>query len=91
MIDADLDSMRSSGGQFAEELAEAGAEVDCHVLLGTFHAFLNHPLEPSFTDGICLIIDWARETVGTDSVTRIRTSGTWRLPRGAVRQECIAE
>ena len=67
MIDADRDSMRSSGGQFAHELSEAGAQVDYQVLPGTFHAFLNRPTEPSFADGMRLIIAWARETAANQS------------------------
>ena len=61
MIDADRDSMRSSGGQFAQELSAAGTVVDYHVLPGTFHAFLNRPHDQSYTEGMRLIIDWARQ------------------------------
>lgn len=60
MIDADRDSMRASGGQFAQELSEAGVAVDYHVLPGAFHAFLNRPQDPNFTDGLGLIVEWAR-------------------------------
>ncbi|TFB77400.1 alpha/beta hydrolase [Cryobacterium glaciale] len=67
MVDADRDSMRSSGGQFAQELSAAGVAVDYHVLPGTFHAFLNRPHEPSFTDGMRLIIDWARQIEAKDA------------------------
>ncbi|WP_198415976.1 alpha/beta hydrolase [Cryobacterium algoricola] len=59
MVDADRDSMRASGGQFARELVAAGIALDYHVLPGAFHAFLNSPHDPSFADGIRLIIDWA--------------------------------
>jgi acetyl esterase/lipase len=67
MIDSDRDSMRSSGGLFAQELSAAGIMVDYHVLPGTFHAFLNRPQEPSFTDGMRLIIDWAGKQRGSTS------------------------
>jgi acetyl esterase len=60
MIDADRDSMRASGGQFAQELSAAGITVDYHVLPEALHAFLNRPHDPSFTDGLRLIVDWAR-------------------------------
>ncbi len=59
MIDADRDSMRASGGQFALELSAAGIATDYHLLPETFHAFLNRPHEPSFADGLSLIIEWA--------------------------------
>lgn len=59
MIDADHDSMRASGSRFAQELGAAGIAVDYQVLPGTFHAFLNHPQEPSFAEGIDLIAEWA--------------------------------
>ena len=61
MVDADRDSMRSSGDQFAQGLSASGVAVDHHMLLGTFHAFLNRPQEPRFTDGMPLVTDWARD------------------------------
>jgi acetyl esterase/lipase len=61
MIDADRDSMRASGGQFARELSGAGIASSYHVLPETFHAFLNRPNEPVFADGLQLVIDWARD------------------------------
>lgn len=61
MVDADRDSMRASGGQFAQELSAAGIVVDRHVLPGTFHAFLNRPHEPGFAEGARLIVEWARQ------------------------------
>ncbi|WP_442784976.1 alpha/beta hydrolase [Cryobacterium sp. MP_M5] len=64
MVDADRDSMRASGDQFAQELSAAGIAVDYHVLPGTSHAFLNRPQEPSFAAGLRLIIEWARP-IGT--------------------------
>jgi len=60
MLDADRDSMRASGGQFARELATAGIAADYHALPETFHGFLNRPNEPGFEAGLRLIIDWAR-------------------------------
>ncbi|POH60384.1 esterase [Arthrobacter glacialis] len=60
MIDADHDSMRASGGKFAQELSAARIEVDYHVLQGAFHSFLNRPHDPSFADSLDLIVDWAR-------------------------------
>ncbi|WP_170835478.1 alpha/beta hydrolase [Arthrobacter alpinus] len=60
MIDADHDSMRASGSQFAQELSAAGIAVDRQVLPGAFHAFLNRPEDPSFVTGLDLIIEWAR-------------------------------
>ena len=61
MIDADRDSMRASGGQFARELQAAGIAANYHMLPDSFHAFLNRPNEPGFADGLGLIIDWARD------------------------------
>lgn len=60
MVDADRDSMRCSGGRFAQELSATGVAVDHHMLPETFHSFLNRPQEPIFTDGMRLITDWAR-------------------------------
>ncbi|MDJ0337144.1 alpha/beta hydrolase [Cryobacterium sp. PH31-O1] len=61
MIDADRDSMRASGGQFARELQTAGIAATYHVLPDSLHAFLNRPNEPGFADGLELIIGWARD------------------------------
>ncbi|TFD87191.1 alpha/beta hydrolase [Cryobacterium lactosi] len=60
LIDAESDSMRASGEQFARELDEARVSVEYHVLPGTAHAFLNRPGEAGFAAGIRLIVDWAR-------------------------------
>lgn len=65
MIDADRDSMRSSGGQFAQELSAAGCLVDYHKLPGTFHAFLNRPHGFGYADGMRLIVNWARQVQTT--------------------------
>jgi acetyl esterase/lipase len=62
IIDADRDSMRASGEQFAQELSADGVTVDHHVLPETLHAFLNRPYDPGFAAGLRLIIDWARKT-----------------------------
>ncbi|ASD21813.1 esterase [Cryobacterium sp. LW097] len=60
LIDADSDSMRASGEQFAKELAAARVPVEYHVLTDAAHAFLNRPKSPDFAAGIRLIVDWAR-------------------------------
>ena len=59
--------MLSSGGRFAQELLAAGAVLADHVLPRTFHAFLNHPYDQTFTEGVRLIIDWAREAVSKNA------------------------
>ena len=60
VIDAESDSMRASGEQFARELVAARVPVEYHVLPNTSHAFLNRPLDPGFAEGIRLIVAWAR-------------------------------
>ena len=60
LIDAESDSMRASGERFAKELVAARVPVEYHVLPGTAHAFLNRPLDTGFTEGIRLIVAWAR-------------------------------
>ncbi len=62
MLDADHDSIRASGEQFARELAAAGNVVDYRVLPGTDHAFMHRPKDPAFAEGIRLISEWARES-----------------------------
>lgn len=48
--------MRTSGRKFAQELTGAGITVGYFVLPGAFHAFLERPHEPSFTEGLDLIV-----------------------------------
>jgi len=60
MLDAESDSMRASGGQFARELTDAAVPVEYHVLPGTAHAFLNRPGEPVFARATGMIAEWAR-------------------------------
>jgi acetyl esterase len=60
LLDADHDSMRASGGRFAEELAAARVGVDYHVIADTDHAFLNRPNDPGFAVGLRLIAEWSR-------------------------------
>ena len=50
--------MRTSGGRFATELADAGADVERHVLADSAHAFLNRPGLPAFSTGTALIAEW---------------------------------
>jgi acetyl esterase len=59
LIDAESDSMRASGEQFATELTAANVPVEYHVPPGTAHAFLNRPLDPGFSVALRLIIGWA--------------------------------
>jgi len=59
MLDAESDSMRVSGEQFARELTDAAVPVEYHVLPGTAHAFLNRPREAAFARAIDLITGWA--------------------------------
>jgi xylan 1,4-beta-xylosidase len=62
LIDAERDVMRASGGRFADELADAGTEVERHVLPDSRHAFLNRPGTRDFDDTIERIVDWADRT-----------------------------
>jgi xylan 1,4-beta-xylosidase len=62
LIDAERDVMRASGERFADELADAGAEVERHVLPDSRHAFLNRPGTRDFEDAIGHIVDWADRT-----------------------------
>ncbi|MBY0178167.1 alpha/beta hydrolase [Curtobacterium herbarum] len=58
VVDAERDTMRTSGDRFATELADAGADVERHVLADSAHAFLNRPGLPAFTTGTALIAEW---------------------------------
>ena len=60
MLDAESDSMRASGGQFARELTDAAVPVEYHVLADTDHAFLNRPGDPVFAQATGMIAEWAR-------------------------------
>lgn len=45
IVNADLDDLRASGEQFAEQLRAAGVPVTEHVTPGTVHGYLNRPEE----------------------------------------------
>jgi acetyl esterase/lipase len=45
IVNADLDELRASGEQFAEQLREAGVPVAEHLQPGTVHGYLNRPEE----------------------------------------------
>ena len=45
VVNADLDDLRASGEQFAEQLRQAGVPVIEHVQPGTVHGYLNRPEE----------------------------------------------
>lgn len=45
IVNAELDDLRASGEQFAEQLSEAGVPVVDYVQLGTVHGYLNRPEE----------------------------------------------
>jgi len=82
MLDADRDSMRASGAQFARELASAGIAVEYKALPETFHAFLNGPQEPGFEAGLRLIIDWANGIQAKQNRgAGTRTGRRWSLGR----------
>ncbi|MBF4607687.1 alpha/beta hydrolase [Curtobacterium sp. VKM Ac-1393] len=58
MIDAELDTMRSSGDRFARQLGAAGVAVERHVLPESRHAFLNRPGSSDFAAAVDLIASW---------------------------------
>ncbi|PZE60339.1 alpha/beta hydrolase [Curtobacterium sp. MCPF17_047] len=60
VVNAERDTMRTSGDRFAAELAAAGGDVERHVLPGSAHAFLNRPGLPAFATGTALIAEWMR-------------------------------
>lgn len=45
MVNADVDELRASGEEFAEQLAAAGVEVSMTLQPGTVHGYLNRPEE----------------------------------------------
>lgn len=60
VVTAERDNMRASGDLFAAELAEAGVDVQHHVLPGTRHAFLNRPGLAEFAHTVQLVAEWTR-------------------------------
>lgn len=59
-IDADRDSLRASGEQFARELRLAGVDVSHCVVEGSTHGFLDRPKAAAFDQGIQRIAHWIR-------------------------------
>lgn len=58
LLDADRDSLRASGGLFAQELRAAGVPVRYEVIAESRHGFLNRPRQPYFAIGMALLADW---------------------------------
>lgn len=57
LIDADRDTLRASGGRFAEELRAAGVAVDHRVIRNATHGFLDRPQSLAFSHGLLAITD----------------------------------
>lgn len=58
LVDADRDSLRASGGAFAQELARAGVPVDYEIVAEATHGFLNRPGTAHFNTGIGAMVRW---------------------------------
>jgi xylan 1,4-beta-xylosidase len=58
MLDADRDSLRASGGAFADELHAAGVPLRYEAIPETTHGFLNRHETAGFAAGAQRIIDW---------------------------------
>ena len=63
VLDADRDSLRASGEQFAAELAAAGSQVRYEVVPDARHGFLNRPTTAPFADGMARILRWVEQLV----------------------------
>jgi acetyl esterase len=61
ILNAEFDSLRASGDQFASELAEHGVPIDNDYLPGTRHGFLNRPSSPEMTAGLDRIASWLQK------------------------------
>ncbi|WP_223690701.1 alpha/beta hydrolase [Leifsonia poae] len=77
VMDADRDSLRASGDQFADELRAAGVAADYVVIEKTLHGFLNQPRTRGFRRGIQAMAAWLDE--------RDRASGGPAAHEGEVR------
>jgi xylan 1,4-beta-xylosidase len=58
LIDADRDSLRASGGAFADELRSFGVPINYEIVADARHGFLNQPQSGYFATGIATIRDW---------------------------------
>ncbi|MER6959663.1 MULTISPECIES: alpha/beta hydrolase fold domain-containing protein [unclassified Streptomyces] len=58
VMDADRDSLRASGEQFAADLRAVGSTVDYLVIEKTLHGFLDHPRGRGFRQGIHAMSQW---------------------------------
>lgn len=61
LVDADRDTIRSSGERFHAELLDAGVDVEYQVVPDVYHGFLAHPGRPGFRRGIADIAAWLDE------------------------------
>lgn len=60
VLNAEFDTLRLSGEDFAVRLAAAGGKVQCECLQATVHGFLNTPQKERSADGIARIVRWLK-------------------------------
>jgi len=58
LLDADRDSLRSSGEKFHAELKTAKVDVTYRVIHGTRHGFFDRPGSAQFDEGIATVLAW---------------------------------
>lgn len=63
LIDADRDSLRSSGEKFRDELNAAGVPTSHSVIPRSRHGFLDKPGSTAFDAGLATIVDWMNTNV----------------------------
>ncbi|MGN6128214.1 MAG: alpha/beta hydrolase [Humibacter sp.] len=63
LLDADRDSLRASGGAFADELRNDGVAVEHRVLADVTHGFLNRPGSRGFAAAVSMMEAWIRSVV----------------------------
>lgn len=58
ILDAEHDSLRTSGKQFAQQLRDAQVRVEEDVIAGAEHGFLNEPDASFFFRGVAIMREW---------------------------------
>lgn len=103
IVNAELDDLRVSGEEFAEQLAEAGVPVTLHTQPGTLHGYLNRPKETadSLKDAnatIAFIVNELRAILATSPTSHSRSAAmeheltgpvSLTLPNGRLNPDAV--
>ncbi|MBP2266325.1 acetyl esterase/lipase [Pseudarthrobacter sp. PvP004] len=85
LVDADRDSLRASGTEFARDLTRAGVPVDYEAIDNATHGFLDRPGTKHFDAGLAAMLRWLDGSPGAPTTQALPIS------RGIARRRKMAQ